>query len=300
MFSQNISKSFRFILVLKATLFHLAIITVFLFLSRNSLVFAACSSCVGSGQLGTTFSFAFESNKLSYSEIMNGGVIDQDLGRLKGGYIEVRGDDEESFIRLYVNYLTTTSATYNGTLQTGTPITMVTNESILHAETNAGIKVINFWHTTITPYVAAGYRDWFRGEDNLPNYKEEYVWWYAGAGVNITANVFKRLLISVDGSYDYLINPQMKTDVAGQMDNTTFSQKPSRPCYKYDVTASYAIYKSKKSKIYLFGTQYYELWQTGASNATTLQSNGVPTGSAVEPQSKSSIYGYRAGFGFNY
>jgi len=260
----------------------------------------------GAGQRGVTLSLGYEGNYFSYKEIINGAVLDQDTGWMNGLLFEARYDNEEMFARGSVDFSGSRDATYKGALQNGTPITMKTGEFFYQFEGSVGYKVLNFTNSTLTPYVALGFRYWERGEDDPPDYLETYTWGYGALGANI-AYRYGKGLIGLDTSIQFPIEPQMRTDTGGLFDNATFRLK-SKPGYHIEVPMTYEINEVKRGEMSLFARPYYQRWNFGASNPVLITQNGSPvydpsTGQvlyAIEPDSHTDIFGIRFGVSVNF
>ncbi len=274
----------------------ISLISIFMIIGTISS--AAETENSGAGQTGTSVFLGYDRSYLSYKEFMNGNVLDEDTGWNNGLYIEVRHDDEATFFRFLLDYVATTSATYNGSLQDGTPISMSTEEKFLTLEGNVGFKALNFNTGTLSPYVGLGYRDWKRGKDMLPDYQEDYSWWYIIAGGNL-AYRFDRLVIAADLALTYPLGPKMTTNIAGQVDEATFDLKPYLG-WRIEAPINYQVSEDKSTKIFIFGTPFYQTWKLGASDPVTLTQNGIPVASALEPDSTTVMYGFRLGMGLNF
>jgi hypothetical protein len=271
---------------------------VCIFLMCETVSSAAETASSGAGQTGASVFFGYDRSYLSYKEFMDGGVLDKDTGWNNGVYVEARHDDEDMYARFLFDYVVTNSATYTGSLQNGTPITMSTEEKFLTFEVNAGAKALNFGTATLSPYAGLGYRDWKRGKDNLPDYQEDYSWWYVAAGGNL-AYRFNRLVIAADVALLYPFASKMTTDVAGMVDEATFDIKP-RLGYRAEVPVTFEVSQGRDLKILVFGTPFYQKWKFGASDPVTLTQGGIPVAIAIEPDSTTVMYGFRVGVGLNF
>jgi hypothetical protein len=252
----------------------------------------------GASQTGVSVSLGYDHSYLSYKEFMNGGELDKDTGWNNGVYGEVRTDDEYMFVRFLLDYVETGSATYTGGLQNGTPITMSTEEKFFTIEFNAGYKALNFGTATLTPYAGVGYRDWKRGVDNLPDYQEDYSWWYVAAGANL-AYRFNKLVLAPDVALVYPFSSKMTTNVAGSVDEARFDIKP-RLGFRAEIPVIYEISRDGDTKIFVFGTPFYQQWKFDASDPVTITQGGIPVAIAVEPESTTDMYGFRIGVGLNF
>jgi len=275
--------------------FCVGLVSVFLMCGTIS---SASETSGGAGQTGTSVFLGYDRSYLSYKEFMDGDVLDKDTGWNNGVYVEARKDEEYMFARFLLDYVVTNSATYTGSLQDGTPITMSTKEKFFTLEGNAGFKALNFGTATLSPYAGLGYRDWKRGSDNLPDYLEDYSWWYVAAGGNL-AYRFDRLVVALDAALVYPFSSEMTTNVAGLVDEATFDIKP-RLGYRVEVPVSYEISQDKKMKIFIFGTPFYQKWKFGASDQVILTQGGMPVAIAIEPESTTVMYGFRVGVGLNF
>jgi hypothetical protein len=282
--------------IMKNVFFAVSLISVLLM--SGTVSSAADTTSSGAGQTDVSVFLGYDRSYLSYEEFVNGGSLDKDTGWNNGVYVEVRKDDEEAFARLLFDYVATKSATYTGSLQNGTPLTMSTEEKFFVFEVNAGYKALNFSTATLSPYAGIGYRDWKRGSDNLPDYKEDYSWWYVAAGGNL-AYRFSRLVVAADVALVYPFGSKMTTNISGMVDEASFDIKP-RLGYRAELPVNYEISKAEDMKILVFVTPFYQKWKFGASDPVTLTQSGIPVGTAFEPESTTVMYGFRAGIGLNF
>jgi hypothetical protein len=267
----------------------------------SGLSFAEDTKNPGAGETGSMVSLGYDGSYLYYKETLNGSYLDKDTGWLNGGFLEMRGDNEDMFTRITIDYTMTNKATYSGSLQGGgttTPYTATTKEEFYQGEVNMGWKALNFGAATLSPYAAIGYRDWKRGQDNLPDYLEEYTWWYAAVGANL-AYRHDKWFFSLDGAVAYPFSAEMTTTIAGQVDPATFNIKP-RPGYRVEIPTRYRVYRDQDMTLFIFGTPYYQRWKIGASDPVTLTQGGTPVGTAIEPDSTTDVYGIRIGVAVNF
>jgi hypothetical protein len=264
----------------------------------------------GSGQKGITLSAGYTGGWFEYKEFESGYLLDKDFGWLNGGYFEFRGDIQQIFICIGVEISRTNKATYDGALQnidTGqtVPYTARTPELIRQFEVDLGFKLLNFGNATLSPLVGIGYRDWIRGQDGEVDYQEDYTWWYAALGINISYR-YGNWLFGFKGCIQFPISPEMTTNFAGNSDNMYFNIK-SRPGYHAEVYISFDVYRANDIAIFLFGVPYYQRWNIGASDYKVITQGGVPVGDgtggtyyAYEPKSNTNVYGFRFGVGVNF
>lgn len=259
---------------------------------------AAEKKTAGTGQTGTTLSLAYDGSYLYYKEVVDGQRFNRDYGWMSGAFLELRGDNQYMFVRMTANYTRSTTATYDGALTDGTPYKASTIEQTYLGELNMGYKALNFGRMTVSPYAGIGYRDWLRGEDDLPSYEEDYSWWYVSAGLNLVYK-YQRWALGLDGAVLFPFAMEMTTNVAGLYDNARFKLK-SRPGYRAEATLSYDAYKKEGLTVSVFGTPYYQRWNIGASSIVYLTQGGTPVRAAYEPKSNTDVYGVRLGMGVNF
>ncbi len=285
-----------------------ALITCFFVLTTAAPVFAGQEQLCGAGENGFKFSLGYNGAYMRYAEIErnNGveGVFDKDIGWLNGLNAELRYDRATTyplFARVDFDYLNSGHAKYVGALSDGTPYDATTPETFYKTEFNFGYKVWNPAHFSLAPYLGVGYRDWVRGQDVLPDYKETYTWWYGTFGVEAKYRVTKHLLAGVDAALFLPFNQEMKTSIAHIIDTATFHIR-SRPGWRVEVPLSYDIYTTgtRRFKAFVFLTPYYEHWNIGQSQTIVLTQDGTPVGAALEPTSHTNLYGTRAGIGVNF
>jgi hypothetical protein len=244
---------------------------------------------VGAGQMGITTSLAYDASHLSYREYVNDTLLDKLHGWLYGGFLEARYDNRIGFVRGTFN-LSGASVTFETSLQPGNfPLTTTQSQLFYQLEADLGYKALNFSTATLAPYVGLGYRYWRRGQNNLPDYEEDYAWWYGVVGANL-AYRYREWLFGLDTAIDLPIGPGMTTNVAGLLPTHTFILG-FRPGFRIEAPVSYDVYKGQGTKLFVFGTPYYQLWNVGASDTYL---------GFQEPESSTGVAGFRLGIGVNF
>ncbi len=252
----------------------------------------------GAGQSGPSVAIGYDGVHLNYMEYVSGRVVDQDTGWQNGGFIEARYDNDNLFLRGNFDAVGSNSAQYKGALQNGTPLSMSTSERIYTTEFDAGYKALNLSTATLSPYLGIGYRNWERGGNTLPDYKEQYNWGFGAAGGNIAYKIHK-LTLGLDAALLIPFSQKMNTNVGGTVDSATFRIKSELGC-EASLPISYQVYSNKSMKMFVFGTPYYEMWRIGRSPTITLTQSGIPVTEAFEPKSHTDMYGVRGGVRFNF
>jgi len=234
-----------------------------------------------------TFSGGYDGNYMHYEETYKGEFLDKDTGWLNGFFTEFRYDNQNIFARINYQYGYTDSATYDGSLQDGTPYSASTPEEYGQIELNSGLKAIKFTSSTASLYAGFGYRDWLRGQNVSPDYLEEYSWYYGEIGIN-WALKYNSWIFALDAAVQHTINPKMETG------GVSFDIK-SRPGYRIQLPVNYFLSDFDLDKIFIFTTPYFQRWNIGASDVVYIGSNGY-----MEPDSYTNIYGIRLGMGINF
>ncbi len=287
-----------------------ALITCLFVLTMAAPVFAEQAQPSGAGENGLKISLGYDGAYMHYSEDQpfGAGVFDKENGWMNGLSAEIRYDRAFSyplFARVDFDYLDSNHVKYIGGLQTGNgtivPYNATTPDVFYKTEFDFGYKVWNPGRFSLAPYLGVGYRDWVRGQDTLPDYRETYTWWYGAIGMEARCRATKRLLAGVDAALFLPFGQEMSTSISHTIDPATFHIK-SRPGWQVEVPISYDIYTTGAGRFaaFVFLTPYYERWDIGQSQTITLTVNGQPVGAALEPASHTDLYGAKAGIGVNF
>ena len=265
----------------------------------------------GSGNRGLTLMAGYDPGYLSYKEQENGGTLDRDYGYINSVHIQARLENKAVWARLTADFSWARNASYDGAIQDLegrlTPYKSSTHEKIYLYEGDIGFKLFNIRTSTLTPYAGIGYRIWWRGADELPDYIEKYTWYFASAGFNYVWRT-GRTTAGLDVAAHFPFDMKMTTNMAGMFDQTGFSLK-KRVGFGARLPFTYEVYgrHSKKSRLFLFLTPYYQFWPVGGSAQVALTRNGPPLLSpggaqltAREPDSRTDVYGADAGVGVNF
>jgi hypothetical protein len=285
-------------------LFNVLVLAAALTFATTVQAIGAGSSASGSGNSGLTVMGGFNASHMDYRETENGTTLDRDYGDLGGIHVGVRYENRAFWSRLTADYTWTNNATYDGALQdlegNTTPYKSSTSEKIYLYEGDVGYKLFNEGAATLTPYVGLGYRFWRRGTNSLPGYVEDYTWYYWVAGLNCVWRI-GRFTVGADAAALVPFSTKMTTDVAGQYDKASFNIK-SRVGVGARLPLTYDIHhgRLKPFKVFVFLTPYYRYWAIKASDTVMLTQNGVQVAQALEPDSRSHIYGADAGVGVNF
>ncbi len=259
----------------------------------------------GAGNSGFTLGVAYDGSYMDYREEGSlGDCLDKDTAYLNGLAVEARWETTSIWTRFTAQYSRSGWANYNGTTQDGTPLDLYTGERTYQYEGDLGYKALNFSTSTLTPYIGLGYRIWYRGVDNLPDYEEKYTWNYCSAGVDYVLRL-QRWTAGANAAVRVPFNMRLRTDLAGKYKEATFYLK-TRVGFSVEAPVTYEFYGYQddlhraRPSFFLYLTPYYQHWAIGASDPVVLTDGGAAGRAYYEPDSITAIYGARAGIGVNY
>lgn len=255
----------------------------------------------GADRPGLSIEGGYDGSYLYYVErtARRSTALDKDYGLMHGGFLQARYDFDSAFLRLRGEGATTNRATYDGSLQNGTPYQANTHETIFKGEFDAGYKMYDQDGVTFAPYLGVGYRDWRRGENVLPSYMEDYSWWYGAFGLYLNTR-HGQWLVGLDAAVFMPFSMKMTTDVSGLYDKATFHIKPL-PGVRVELPVAYEFQTETPGTLSLKLIPYYEKWEIGKSPNVVMTRGGVPTGAVLyEPKSTTDIVGLRLGLGYHF
>jgi hypothetical protein len=255
----------------------------------------------------TTLSIGYDYSYLSYQETQYGRVLDKDYGSLNGIYLSLRHDTQDNFVRASMTYRATDSATYSGSVintstMAVTPYSSATSERFFNCEAAYGFITSMSDDAAVSPYFGLGYWDWLRGMNSLPDYQEDYHWWYGTVGISFSRR-FAPWQFGFDGAILFPFDGRMTTNTGGMTDTFNFNIKP-QPGVRIEILIQYEVSQDRTGRKFIFCTPYYQRWDIGASDWIPYTVNGVQQtvgGSPIvvhEPDSTTDIYGFRLGVGF--
>ncbi len=256
-------------------------------------------SVSGSGNRGFTLGFAYDLSHLEYNETgSSDNFLDEDIAYLSGIQADARYETGSIWARAVARYSHTGWARYYGSYQDGIPLSMYTVESICQYEGDLGYKLFNISSSTITPYIGLGYRIWDRGVDALPDYREKYTWNYGSAGIDYVLRL-SNLTAGADVALHIPFNMRMRTNLAGQYDETTFYLR-ERAGFALELPVTYEFYKYPARPVFfIYVTPYYQYWPIDASDPAVM-TRVSQVNILYEPDSRTDLFGARAGIGINY
>lgn len=188
--------------------------------------------------------------------------------------------------------LTDASTNFDGTTQSGSPVTDKTKNTFIRLEGNIGYQLIRPPDSKLTliAYTGLGYRYWERGLGGQLPYTEDYSWKYLPIGIRTEYRINDKWSGAVDASARIMMDGEMKIKILGSNNpSVTLGNKTGwsieAPFY-YNLSASRSV----------FIAPWYEYSAIGRSNTVVLAtSTGTPVASVYEPASTTYQYGINIG-----
>lgn len=183
---------------------------------------------------------------------------------------------------------------YFGALTNGTPISSPTNVVILDLAAEVGYSLLHSPTYRITPFVGFGHHYWNRGLTGIGSYLERYYFIYLPVGVRYDQTLSEDFLIAVDLTF-YLnlgghIDVYFSQLVPPQQDATGTLGKSSG--IRIQAPIDYKLTDNFTLRL----VPFFEYFGIGKGDEfVTKDANGVPTGTAHEPASSTTLYGARLG-----
>jgi len=191
------------------------------------------------------------------------------------------------FARLAGEY-TGAHTTYDGTTQSGIPVTGGTNNKFLNAEGSVGLTLPAPSTTSLTVYAGLGYRYWERGLGGEAPYRERYTWKYVPAGLRWDSRSKGRWGFGVDFATRFMFGGMIRvyfSDIYPTLNDLDLTLG-NRPGWKLQAPVRYR---------YLTFTPWFESSAIGQSNTDTLRFRGEPIAVGYEPSSVTRQYGLNVG-----
>ncbi|MBU1077537.1 MAG: zinc ribbon domain-containing protein [Spirochaetes bacterium] len=231
-----------------------------------------------------------------YREIVEPPFKSTENGWLPGIFIDYsfQGIKFPIYFRLTGEY-TYGNTKYDGSTQSGEPLTGETGNSLINFSTHFGfvLRIVNntFY---INPYSGIGYHFWHRGGLDEGFYGEDYSWCYVPVGIRPVFRITDRFTFAMDVSARFMFKGKIKvflTDLSPDF-NEPEGTLGNETGFKIESSVSYIF----KSNIGISFTPWYEYSAIGESDIFELTYQGVLWGYGYEPSSKTDQYGLDIGF----
>ncbi len=239
---------------------------------------------------------------LDYKEDLPAGYKSTENGWLYGvsfAYV-YSGVSFPLFGRTLLEY-TDDKTKYDGTTQTGIPVTDKTRNNFLTLEANIGWTLNIISSFSLALYTGVGYRYWYRGgseSEYLSPYSEEYSWIYYPVGIRPLYKISKRIRISMDLSMKIMSQGKIRVNF-GEFDpgfNNPEGNLGNKLGWKIDTTFHYQVYP----RLFLLLKPWYEYSAIGKSNMFDFYYYGIPYIRGYEPSSCTYQYGVDMGINLEF
>jgi len=229
---------------------------------------------------------------IDYRETLPDTLKSTETGWLTGislGY-EYFGISNPVMATVHMDY-TYSHTKYDGTTQTGTPITTTTHNYILDIEATLGFIALrpSFSPLLLIPYIGFGYRHWYRGLVNNNSYYEVYSWYYLPIGCRGEYFLTPVITVGLDISYWKMMGGKIKVALS-RLDsgyNDPESDLGNKYGYKIKIPVKYRF----RPRWNLMVEPWYEYFKIGRGETFDITYNGSLWGRGYEPPSRTCQYG---------
>jgi hypothetical protein len=250
------------------------------------------------------FEFGLMYWRLDYKEDLPAPKKSTENGWLPGVYLGFSYNKKNDFYSKIFFELSFGDVEFDGTTTAGTPIRFSTDnhQSFFRGELNAGYNFAVTGNISIKPYTGYGYRQWERGQATVTatytSYKEKYYWHYIPVGVAADINCGKKVVIEPNVGLRIMFYGKM-TAYFSELDPAS-----NDPEFKLGNRIGYYAEVPLRYKFTEFWSviikPWYEYSEIGQSDTVDLTTNGVVTGAAYEPSSRTHLYGVNLGVVYSY
>lgn len=203
-----------------------------------------------------------------------------------------RGTDNPVYGRLLFEY-TDAETDYDGTTQSGVPLTDTTDNKFLRWEGNIGYTFIRQEGFDLTAYTGLGYRYWERGVGGQAPYSEEYSWKYVPVGLRAGYRFSDRWDGALDLSARIMLDGEIKVNLSDidPLLNNPKEDLGNKTGWKVEAPFYYKL----TSPWSLVFTPWYEYSAIGKSDDFLITYAGTPVALGYEPESRTNQYGVNMG-----
>lgn len=252
--------------------------------------------------------FGFMYWYLDYKEDFPPPGKSEEKGWLPGFYLSWDYNKKNAIYAKVFLEFSAGDVTYDGTTQTGTPITFSddNHQFFFRGEINLGYNFAVTQNISIKPYTGYGYRRWNRGQTeikpvsgiNVLSIQEQYYWHYIPVGVTADFQITDRISVEPNVGARLMFYGKMTVEYS-DFDpgfNSPDVKLGNRVGYYAEIPLRYKL--SQGWAVVL--KPWYAYDQIGQSDTVDLTFNGVPVASLYEPSSTTHQYGVNLGLSFAY
>lgn len=249
---------------------------------------------------GNTFQFDFRISYFDYKEDLPAPLKSTESGWLPGFVIGwTRAKPGAVYARTFLE-LSSGDVEYDGTTQTGRPITYSgSNQLLFRVEGNIGYT-LGLGSLLVSPYTGYGYRYWKRGDsdvvDSVAFVREDYEWMYIPVGLRAIIPAGERVSIEPNGGARFMFWGRMTAYLSdfGYSSDPTFDLG-NKPGYFVEIPIRYRMDRGWS----LVLTPFYEYSAIGQSDIESVR-RGPFIDSFYEPSSRTHQFGINIGAGFSF
>ena len=254
------------------------------------------------------FDFGFMYWYVDYKEDVPPPGKSTEKGWLPGFYLGFDRNKGSSFYAKIFTEFSFGDDTYDGTTQTGTPISFSSDnyQFFFRGEINLGYNFAITPNISIIPYTGYGFRVWNRGQTqirsidgmNVMTIKEEYSWHYIPVGIAADFKISNRFSIEPNAGARFMFYGKMDV-MFSQLDpgfNNPDVKLGNRIGYYAEIPLRYRF--SKNWSVIL--KPWYAYDEIGQSDTVDLTYYGQTVGALYEPPSVTHQYGINVGLSLSY
>ena len=244
--------------------------------------------------------FDFRISYFDYKEDLPAPLKSTEKGWLPGGVFGwTRTKPGSVYARTFMEF-SGGDIEYDGTTQTGLPITdSNSNQLLFRVEGNIGYT-FGPGNLVFSPYTGFGYRFWKRGDSQVVNsvafVREDYQWMYIPVGIRAVYPFGKQLSVEPNAAVRFMFWGRMTaylTDI-GYNSDPTFDLG-NKPGYFIELPVRYRLGRNWSLSL----DPWYEYSAIGQSNTETFVIMPFIM-SAYEPSSRTHQYGFNMGAGYSF
>jgi len=246
------------------------------------------------------FQFDFRISHFDYKEDLPAPLKSTEPGWIPGTTVSwTRTKPGSLYTRTFLEF-SYGDVKYDGTTQTGQPITdSSSNQFLFRVEANIGYT-FGSGKLLLSPYTGLGYRYWKRGDSEVVNsaafVREDYEWMYIPVGLRAVYQLNPLLSIEPNAAVRFMFWGRMTAYLSdiGYGSDPTFDLG-DKPGYYVEIPIRYQLGRNWSLSL----TPWYEYSAIGQSDPVSVQ-NGHLTYSFYEPPSRTHQYGFNIGAGYSF
>lgn len=236
-----------------------------------------------------------------YKEDLPPGRKSTELGWLPGIFILLNVNTISIIHNRFLVEFTDAKTKYDGTTQSGSPVKDNTRNNFLTLETDIEFNIELTSSFILTPYIGIGYRYWYRGGSEKPDYapySEDYSWYYVPIGIKPIIKIGKNVIWDFDIVVKIMFNGKIRVNMTDThpLYNSPKADLGNKPGFKIGTSLNF---KMARDIIFVLNP-YYEYSAIKKSNTFIITYNSNPYAYGYEPSSTTYQYGLDLGIGYQF